>query len=444
MKGTIECIACQTSFTLATQRNVRTASCDAAAVISARASGFEPSVWGDFFIRHEPQLQRLGVDHLFEEVDTALHDIYGSDYTGSNLHEVALRFRLLREHGFWVSPGQGEINVKLCMHCSVAFASQLCTSGLEEILRLTSTRRKAKYASEMVLYYASPNLVPTEDAIGRESGSTRTTSGSGAAAGGGEERHGGPDLVDVQRLTRRAGVGRPRVAMDAAASSAPRECTASVTQRSVSASMARLPRPRERNQGELPGAARRESNASWAAGQARGCGRARRAAAEQGTGALPRACASRGGGAGDAGPQASMMRGGACAHGGRRRSRGRGAAGEHDARRRVRARREAAEQGTPFSPRPAHSVGRRRKKEDGEIRVAAPRDRAPVPAASQLADASSAEAATFGLDALQPIELAPPPSAPMRAGSFDWRNFGNQIDPMRAVVENFPLLLWWN
>ncbi|TVU49354.1 hypothetical protein EJB05_00662, partial [Eragrostis curvula] len=113
---------------------------------------------------------------------------------------------------------------------------------------------------------------------------------------------------------------------------------------------------------------------------------------------------------------------------------GGGGAGEGCAGAGARARLAAAEQGTPFSPRPAYSVGRPSKKEDGEMRIAAPRDRAPVPAASQLAAASSAEAATVGLDALQPIELAPPPSAPMRAGSFDWRNFGNQIDPMRAII----------
>ncbi|KAL6658472.1 hypothetical protein ACP70R_004058 [Stipagrostis hirtigluma subsp. patula] len=124
------------------QTQVHTASCDAAPVTPVRASSFEPSVWGDFFIHYEPPMQRseewmreradklkeeirilfgvcsdmvekmtlvdaiqhLGIDHLFkEEIDTSLRYI-GSGFTGSSLHEVALRFRLLREHNIWVSP----------------------------------------------------------------------------------------------------------------------------------------------------------------------------------------------------------------------------------------------------------------------------------------------------------------------------------------------------
>ncbi|XP_044961280.1 tau-cadinol synthase-like [Hordeum vulgare subsp. vulgare] len=105
--------------------------------------GFEPSVWGDYFVTFEPQplersevwlrireeklkedvrtlfntckdglgkitlvdsLQRLGIDHLFrEQIRTALEDIHGSEFSSSSLHHVALRFRLLREHGIWVS-----------------------------------------------------------------------------------------------------------------------------------------------------------------------------------------------------------------------------------------------------------------------------------------------------------------------------------------------------
>uniref|UniRef100_A0A0D3FUB9 Uncharacterized protein n=1 Tax=Oryza barthii TaxID=65489 RepID=A0A0D3FUB9_9ORYZ len=50
-------------------------------------------------------IQHLGIDHLFqEEIDSALKDIHENDFASSKLHEVALRFRLLREHGFWVSP----------------------------------------------------------------------------------------------------------------------------------------------------------------------------------------------------------------------------------------------------------------------------------------------------------------------------------------------------
>uniref|UniRef100_A0A0E0P7H3 Uncharacterized protein n=1 Tax=Oryza rufipogon TaxID=4529 RepID=A0A0E0P7H3_ORYRU len=51
------------------------------------------------------EIVHLGIDHLFEkEIETALKDIHESEFASSNLHEVALRFRLLRERGFWVSP----------------------------------------------------------------------------------------------------------------------------------------------------------------------------------------------------------------------------------------------------------------------------------------------------------------------------------------------------
>ncbi|KAF2933445.1 hypothetical protein DAI22_04g083400 [Oryza sativa Japonica Group] len=106
--------------------------------------GFEPSVWGDFFINYEPQplqrsetcmqeraeklkgdirtlfgtcndisarmnlvdsIQHLGIVHLFQEqIEDALMSIHESEFTSSSLYEVALRFRLLREHGFWVPP----------------------------------------------------------------------------------------------------------------------------------------------------------------------------------------------------------------------------------------------------------------------------------------------------------------------------------------------------
>uniref|UniRef100_A0A0E0HCB2 Terpene synthase n=2 Tax=Oryza nivara TaxID=4536 RepID=A0A0E0HCB2_ORYNI len=111
---------------------------------SMEASSFQPSVWGDFFINYEPKqlqrskewmmnkadklkqavrtlfrtcndmvdkmhlvdaIQRLGIDHLFqEEISSTLSDINGSQFASNSLHEVALRFRLLRENGFWVSP----------------------------------------------------------------------------------------------------------------------------------------------------------------------------------------------------------------------------------------------------------------------------------------------------------------------------------------------------
>lgn len=51
-------------------------------------------------------LERLGIGHLFEEhINTAINEIHQSEFNSSGLYEVALCFRLLREHGVWVSPG---------------------------------------------------------------------------------------------------------------------------------------------------------------------------------------------------------------------------------------------------------------------------------------------------------------------------------------------------
>ena len=51
-------------------------------------------------------LQRLGIDHLFQEqINTAMNQIHESEFNSCDLYEVSLRFRLLREHGIWVSPG---------------------------------------------------------------------------------------------------------------------------------------------------------------------------------------------------------------------------------------------------------------------------------------------------------------------------------------------------
>ncbi|KAG8051372.1 hypothetical protein GUJ93_ZPchr0001g30334 [Zizania palustris] len=112
------------------------------------APAFHPTIFGDFFIKHNQPLQtseyewmeeradelvtevcrmfeackddvvaqmnlvdvlqRLGVDHRFQgEINTALTKIHRAelnDTSSSSLHEVALRFRLLRQQGFWVSP----------------------------------------------------------------------------------------------------------------------------------------------------------------------------------------------------------------------------------------------------------------------------------------------------------------------------------------------------
>ena len=51
-------------------------------------------------------VQHLGINHLFEEqTNNALREISKSEFSSSNIHEVSLRFRLLRAHGYWVSPG---------------------------------------------------------------------------------------------------------------------------------------------------------------------------------------------------------------------------------------------------------------------------------------------------------------------------------------------------
>ncbi|KAL5226806.1 hypothetical protein ABZP36_015071 [Zizania latifolia] len=53
-------------------------------------------------------LQRLGVDHRFQnEINTALTKIHRAEFNDtSRLHEVALRFRLLRQQGLRVSPDE--------------------------------------------------------------------------------------------------------------------------------------------------------------------------------------------------------------------------------------------------------------------------------------------------------------------------------------------------
>lgn len=51
-------------------------------------------------------IQHLGIDHLFQEqINTVIDEIHKSEFNSDCLYEVALHFRLLREHGRWVSPG---------------------------------------------------------------------------------------------------------------------------------------------------------------------------------------------------------------------------------------------------------------------------------------------------------------------------------------------------
>ncbi|KAM0888060.1 hypothetical protein ACQ4PT_028586 [Festuca glaucescens] len=122
------------------------ASSSVAATPETEQRGFDPSPWGDFFITYEPPplqrseewmitraeelkgnvqelfktcsstsvkmflvdtIQHLGIHHHFQdEIDAALGEILESEFSvgSSSLNEVALRFRLLREHGHWVSP----------------------------------------------------------------------------------------------------------------------------------------------------------------------------------------------------------------------------------------------------------------------------------------------------------------------------------------------------
>ncbi|KAJ1255974.1 hypothetical protein BS78_05G194100 [Paspalum vaginatum] len=107
------------------------------------APAFKASPWGDFFLNHTTDsllishekmtervnklkvvvsglfgacknvmeklnlvdtLQHLGIDHHFEErIAAALNSVHNSEFSSSSLHEVALRFRVLRQHGFLVS-----------------------------------------------------------------------------------------------------------------------------------------------------------------------------------------------------------------------------------------------------------------------------------------------------------------------------------------------------
>jgi hypothetical protein len=63
-------------------------------------------------------LERLGLDsHFREEIAVAISRIHVAgegrrEFAGSDdLHVAATRFRLLRQHGFWVSAGRAEISI---------------------------------------------------------------------------------------------------------------------------------------------------------------------------------------------------------------------------------------------------------------------------------------------------------------------------------------------
>ncbi|XP_020110273.1 alpha-humulene synthase-like [Ananas comosus] len=111
--------------------------------VGRKSGEHHPSLWGDYFITCNPTfssqqklwmeqkveelkevvkeklrsttdlhesmslidaIQHLGIDYHFEEeIDKALDCLYNSELECFDLHEVALRFRLLRQHGFRVS-----------------------------------------------------------------------------------------------------------------------------------------------------------------------------------------------------------------------------------------------------------------------------------------------------------------------------------------------------
>ncbi|KAM0888061.1 hypothetical protein ACQ4PT_028586 [Festuca glaucescens] len=142
------------------------ASSSVAATPETEQRGFDPSPWGDFFITYEPPplqrseewmitraeelkgnvqelfktcsstsvkmflvdtIQHLGIHHHFQdEIDAALGEILESEFSvgSSSLNEVALRFRLLREHGHWVSPAHLLIHGESTLEEAMTFARQ--------------------------------------------------------------------------------------------------------------------------------------------------------------------------------------------------------------------------------------------------------------------------------------------------------------------------------
>ncbi|KAF8775037.1 hypothetical protein HU200_005087 [Digitaria exilis] len=123
--------------------NATTYETDGNTTVVAHRDGFESCLWGDFFRSEEwmreradqlneqvrrvfetttsmtdavtlvDTLKHLGIDHRFrEEIDSVLGRVHRDEdlefATSDDLHIVALRFRLLRQHGYWVSAGGRE------------------------------------------------------------------------------------------------------------------------------------------------------------------------------------------------------------------------------------------------------------------------------------------------------------------------------------------------
>ena len=116
------------------------------------------------------QLERLGLDnHFRDEINAALGRIHseGLDDAGrsSNLHVVALRFCLLRQHGFWVSTGIDERSsyikltsaklINLLPYRLLEHPQELLIFSPQNLLFVNSLNRyrEAKKSSSLIISY---------------------------------------------------------------------------------------------------------------------------------------------------------------------------------------------------------------------------------------------------------------------------------------------------
>uniref|UniRef100_K3XRN2 Terpene synthase metal-binding domain-containing protein n=1 Tax=Setaria italica TaxID=4555 RepID=K3XRN2_SETIT len=84
----------------------------APAAIAAVGRPFEPCVWGDFFVTYTPSTLAGMQADIYIHISARIHS-EGLDVGMSNdLHIVALRFCLLRQHGFWVPSVHGFARVR--------------------------------------------------------------------------------------------------------------------------------------------------------------------------------------------------------------------------------------------------------------------------------------------------------------------------------------------
>jgi len=76
-------------------------------------------------------LQRLGIDnHFRQEVDAALKRINSCESLDDGLQIVALRFRLLRQHGVWVPGIRRRNNTYKCVVYRFSFVPCLCSKRI--------------------------------------------------------------------------------------------------------------------------------------------------------------------------------------------------------------------------------------------------------------------------------------------------------------------------